>query len=185
MLLALLSVLTGLVYPLAMTGLAQVLFSNRANGSLIQDGGRVVGSELIGQSFSDPRFFWGRPSATTPSAYNASASSGSNLGPTNPALREAIVARRAALGLAPTSTEPRVPVDLLTASGSGLDPHLSPASVYFQLPRVARARGMSEQTLKSLVDRSVEPRVLGILGEPRVNVLKLNLALSTAADARP
>ena len=170
----LLTVLTGVIYPFTVTGLAQALFRDRANGSLISDNGEVVGSELIGQPFSDPRYFWGRLSATE---YDAAASSGSNYGPTNPALLEAVQARIDALrAVDPDNAEP-IPVDLVTASGSGLDPHISIAAAQYQVPRVARYRDLSEDEVSALVDRFTEGRQFGILGEPRVNVLKLNLAL--------
>jgi potassium-transporting ATPase KdpC subunit len=172
-----LSILTGIAYPLAVTGLAQLFFPDRASGSLENRDGRVVGSRLIGQPFSAPGHFWGRPSATGPVPYNAAASSGSNLGPTNPALLAAISDRVAALRAAdPTATGP-VPADLVTASGSGLDPDISPAAAYFQVPRVARARGLSESRVRELVAAQTRGRTLGLLGEPRVNVLMLNLAL--------
>jgi K+-transporting ATPase ATPase C chain len=178
---ALFTVLTGLVYPAVTTGVAQLLFPHRANGSLMVRDGRVRGSELIGQPFSDPAYFWGRLSATGPTPYNAAASTGSNLGPTNPALAEAVRARVAALRSAdPTQTGP-VPVDLVTASGSGLDPHISPAAAAYQVGRVARARGRAADDLQALVDRSTERRALGLIGEPRVNVLLLNLALDSLA----
>jgi K+-transporting ATPase ATPase C chain len=170
----LLTVLTGVIYPLTVTGLAQALFRDRANGSLISDNGEVVGSELIGQPFSDPRYFWGRLSATE---YDAAASSGSNYGPTNPALLEAVQARIDALRAVDPDNEEPIPVDLVTASGSGLDPHISIAAAQYQIPRVARYRGLSEDEVSALVDRFTEGRQFGILGEPRVNVLKLNLAL--------
>jgi K+-transporting ATPase KdpC subunit len=170
----LLTVLTGVIYPLTVTGLAQALFRDRANGSLISDNGEVVGSELIGQPFSDPRYFWGRLSATE---YDAAASSGSNYGPTNPALLEAIQARIDALRAVDPDNEEPIPVDLVTASGSGLDPHISIAAAQYQVSRVARYRGLSEDEVSALVDRFTEGRQFGILGEPRVNVLKLNLAL--------
>ena len=170
----LLTVLTGVIYPLTVTGLAQALFRDRANGSLISDNGEVVGSELIGQPFSDPRYFWGRLSATE---YDAAASSGSNYGPTNPALLEAIQARIDALKAADPDSQEPIPVDLVTASGSGLDPHISIAAAQYQIPRVARYRGLSEDEVSALVDRFTEGRQFGILGEPRVNLLKLNLAL--------
>ena len=170
----LLTVLTGVIYPLTVTGLAQALFRDRANGSLISDNGEVVGSELIGQPFSDPRYFWGRLSATE---YDAAASSGSNYGPTNPALLEAIQARIDALKAVDPDNQEPIPVDLVTASGSGLDPHISIAAAQYQVPRVARYRGLSEDEVSALVDRFTEGRQFGILGEPRVNVLKLNLAL--------
>jgi K+-transporting ATPase ATPase C chain len=170
----LLTVLTGVIYPLTVTGLAQALFRDRANGSLISDNGEVVGSELIGQPFSDPRYFWGRLSATE---YDAAASSGSNYGPTNPALLEAIQARIDALKAVDPDNQEPIPVDLVTASGSGLDPHISIAAAQYQIPRVARYRGLSEDQVSALVGRFTEGRQFGILGEPRVNVLKLNLAL--------
>jgi K+-transporting ATPase ATPase C chain len=176
-LLAFLTVLTGLVYPLAVTGLAQALFPVQANGSLLRQGDRVAGSALIGQSFDDPGYFWGRPSATAPFPYNAAASTGSNLGPSNPALIDAVQARIAALRAAdPGNSEP-APVDLVTASASGLDPHISLAAALYQAPRVARTRGMDILVIRQLVARATEGRQFGFLGEPRVNVLKLNLAL--------
>ena len=177
LMLALLTVLTGGVYPLLVTGIAQGLFPHQANGSLIEQDGKVVGSELIGQPFSDPKYFWGRPSATGPVAYNASASSGSNLGPLNPALEEAVKVRIDALKASdPANTAP-IPVDLVTASGSGLDPHISPAAASWQAPRIARIRGLSEAGVMQFVDAHTEGRQLGLLGEPRVNVLALNAAL--------
>lgn len=168
------TLLTGVCYPAAVTGLAQLAFSGQANGSLIRVGDVVVGSSLIGQPFDDPAYFSGRPSATAPVPCNGAASSGSNLGPMNPALHEAVAERVLAFGAG-------VPVDLVTASGSGLDPHISPAAAYFQAPSVARARGMSEAQVRELVDAHVEGRTLGLLGEPRVNVLRLNLALDALA----
>ncbi|MFA6091956.1 MAG: potassium-transporting ATPase subunit KdpC [Elusimicrobiota bacterium] len=174
-----LSVLTGLIYPAVMTGAAQLLFPGKANGSLIERGGKIAGSELIGQPFSEAGRFWSRPSATGPYPYNAGASSGSNLGPTNPALLDAVKARVEALRKADPDNAAPIPVDLVTASGSGLDPHISPAAAFYQVPRVARALKRSEEGLRSLVEHHVEGRWLGILGEPRVNVLKLNLALET------
>jgi K+-transporting ATPase ATPase C chain len=171
------TLLTGLAYPLAMTGLAQAVFPYEANGSLLERSGRVVGSEIIGQPFDDPRYFWGRPSATDPFPYNAAASAGSNLGPTNSALEEAVKARVVALRAAdPGNTQP-IPVDLVTASGSGLDPHISVAAALYQVPRVARARDLSQEQIQALVGQFTEGRQYGLLGEPRVNVLKLNLAL--------
>ncbi|MCX6027792.1 MAG: potassium-transporting ATPase subunit KdpC [Chloroflexi bacterium] len=176
-LLALFTLLTGVVYPLAVTGLAQVIFPIQANGSLIRQDGRIVGSALIGQPFDDPRYFWGRPSATAPFPYNAAASSGSNLGPSNPALFEAVQARIAALQAADPGNTQAVPVDLVTASGSGLDPHISLAAALYQAPRVARVRGLDAEAVGQLVAQHTESLQLGFLGEPRVNVLKLNLAL--------
>jgi len=177
LLMLVLSLITGIVYPFALTGVAQLLFSRQANGSLVELRGRVVGSELIGQSFQDPRYFWSRPSATTPMAYNAAASSGSNLGPLNPALADAVRERVAALRQADPGNSSAVPVDLVTASGSGLDPDISPAAARYQVSRVARLRGLQASTVQSLVDAQTQPRQWGVLGEPRVNVLRLNLAL--------
>jgi K+-transporting ATPase ATPase C chain len=175
--LALLTLLTGVIYPLAVTVVAQAAFPVQANGSLIVKDGQAIGSEWIGQPFDDPKYFWGRPSTTEPFPYNAASSSGSNLGPTNPALMAGIQARIDALKAAdPTSTQP-IPVDLVTASGSGLDPHISPAAAEYQVARVARARGLDEAVVRQLVAQYTQGRDLGVLGEPRVNVLDLNLAL--------
>jgi K+-transporting ATPase ATPase C chain len=171
------TVLTGLLYPLVVTGIAQLVFPHQANGSLIVQNGQIVGSTLIGQQFTDPKYFWGRLSATGPYPYNAAASSGSNLGPTNPALLDEVKGRIAALKAAdPSNTQP-IPVDLVTSSGSGLDPDISVAAALYQLPRVARLRGLSESALRTLVDQYTHGRQLGFLGELRVNVLQLNLAL--------
>ena len=176
-LLVLLSVLTGLVYPAIVTAIAQVVFPHQANGSLIVKDGKVVGSSLIGQPFDDPKYFWGRPSATSPFQYNAGSSSGSNLGPTNPALTKAVQERVDALRAADPGNTALVPVDLVTTSGSGLDPHISPAAARYQVSRVAKARKLDEAAVRRLVEQHTEGRQFGLLGEPRVNVLALNLAL--------
>ena len=171
------TILTGIVYPLAVTGLAQLIFPARANGSIIMQNGKAVGSSLIGQPFDDPKYFWGRPSATSPFPYNSAASSGSNLAPSTPALQDNVKGRITALkGADPLAPTP-VPVDLVTSSGSGLDPHISPAAAAYQVKRVAAQRGMDEATLRALVSANTEPRQFGLLGEPVVNVLRLNLAL--------
>lgn len=177
--LAALTLITGFLYPLVITGLAQVLFPQQANGSLILIDGKPVGSSLIGQPFDAPQYFWGRPSATAPFPYNAAASSGSNLGPTNDTLMKAVQARIDALKATDPDNPLPVPVDLVTASGSGLDPHISPASAAYQVRRVARVRGVEEGMIRQLVSQHTEGRQFGILGEPRVNVLALNLALDT------
>lgn len=176
----LLSLVTGLAYPLLVTGVSQSLFASQANGSLVTVDGKTVGSALIGQSFAEPKYFWGRPSATGPMSHNAGASSGSNLGSRNPALADAVKARIEALRAADPENKVAVPVDLVTASASGLDPHISRAAADYQLARVARTRGIPEAQVRQLVDAHTEGRLLGFLGEPRVNVLQLNLAL----DAR-
>jgi K+-transporting ATPase ATPase C chain len=173
----LLSIVTGIVYPVAVTGIAKVLFPEAAEGSLIVENGKPVGSRLIGQNFTDPKYFWGRPSATGPMPYNAGASSGSNQGPLNPALKDAVKARIDALKASdPTQTAP-IPADLVTASGSGLDPQISPAAARWQAPRIARIRNLSVAEVNKLIDAHTEGRQFGLLGEPRVNVLPLNLAL--------
>lgn len=176
-----LTVITGFAYPLLVTGLSQVFFPGKANGSLIQKDGKTVGSALIGQTFDDPRYFWSRPSATTP-AYNAGASSGSNLGPSNPALHKAVQERVEKLHQSDPQNSTPIPIDLVTASGSGLDPDITPAAAYWQVPRVARVRGVPEERMRALVDRHIEKRFLQLLGEPRVNVVALNLDLDTAAS---
>lgn len=178
MMLCIWTLLTGVVYPALVTSLAQVLFPDQANGSLIRDGqSKTSGSALIGQSFNGNQYFWGRPSATAPYAYNASASSGSNLGPTNPALADAVKTRIEALQAADPENKAPVPVDLVTASGSGLDPHISPAAAEYQINRVAKARHIDPGKLRKLIRSHTEGRQWGFLGEPRINVLKLNLAL--------
>jgi K+-transporting ATPase ATPase C chain len=175
--LILFTLITGVAYPLVVTGIAQVIFPFQANGSLIVKDGKVVGSALIGQPFDEPRYFWGRPSATSPFGYNAASSSGSNLSPTNPDLIKAVQGRVEALRAADPGNTAPVPVDLVTASGSGLDPHISPAAALYQVPRVARERKLAPDAVRALVERNTEGRFWGLLGEPRVNVLALNLAL--------
>jgi K+-transporting ATPase ATPase C chain len=172
----LLTIVTGALYPVVVTAVAQIFFSQTASGSIVAHGGRRVGSELIGQSFTSPGYFWSRPSATGPHGYNAAASSGSNLGPTNPALLDAVKQRVEGLQADPNTDGPP-PVDLVTASASGLDPHISPAAAEYQVRRVAVARGKSVEAIHKVVAAYTEPRWLGILGEARVNVLLLNLAL--------
>jgi K+-transporting ATPase ATPase C chain len=184
-----LTIVTGVLYPLAITGVGQAAFPNQANGSIISKDGKVVGSSLLGQEFSDPKYFWGRVSATSPAPYvsfngdKSTGSSGSNLGPTNPTLVDNVKARIDALKAADTAAgfhrpaDQRVPVDLVTSSGSGLDPHISPAAAEYQVGRVAQARGIDERTVREAVIRHTEPRAFGVLGEPVVNVLELNLDL--------
>lgn len=172
-----LTLVTGVAYPLLVTGLAAALFPAQAAGSLIERDGKSVGSALIGQNFSDPKHFWGRPSATSPMAYNAANSSGSNLGPLNPALTDAVKGRVEALRAADPGNAAPVPVDLVTASASGLDPHISPAAARYQVARVAKARGLAVERVRGLVEQQTETPLLGFLGESQVNVLKLNLAL--------
>ncbi|MFL9964728.1 potassium-transporting ATPase subunit KdpC [Paraburkholderia sediminicola] len=174
---AVLTALTGLAYPAVMTAIGQAAFADQANGSLLEQNGKLVGSQLIGQQFDAPQYFWGRLSATSPMPYNAQGSSGSNLGPTNPALLDEVNGRLAALKAAGTDMSKPVPVDLVTSSGSGLDPEISPAAAAYQIARVAQKRGLAPNDVQALVDRFTTGRQFGILGEPRVNVLKLNLAL--------
>jgi potassium-transporting ATPase KdpC subunit len=174
---AVLTVLTGIVYPLAVTGISQLLFARTANGSIVTVNGTAVGSELIGQPFSAPEHFWSRPSATGPQSYNAAVSSGSNLGPLNPALTDAVKARIDALKAADPGNDKPVPVDLVTASGSGLDPDISLAAAYYQATRVAAARNVTVDHIEMLIEQHATRPWLGIFGEPRVNVLRLNLAL--------
>lgn len=180
---AVLTLLTGFLYPLVVTGVAQGLFATQAEGSLIRQDEEVIGSTLIGQLFAGPGYFWGRPSATGPMPYNAAASSGSNQGPLNPALLEAVKARVAALRDADPGNDALVPVDLVTASASGLDPHVSIAAANYQVSRVARFRSLPIERVQQLVDKSTERSLLGFLGPPRVNVLRLNLALDDLARA--
>ena len=182
--LGLFTLLTGGLYPAAVTGIANVVFPSQAKGSLIIDGGKVVGSELIGQPFDHPGYFWGRPSATSPHPYNGGSSTGSNTGPTNPALKEAIEARIKALRDAYPG-DAKVPVDLVTASGSGLDPHISLAAAVFQLDRVVATRGLARAEVLRLIEQSTTPRTLGVLGEPVVHVLRLNRALDALAGGPP
>lgn len=181
LLLVAMTVVTGGLYPALITAAAQALFPFRANGSLLVKDGKAAGSELIGQPFSDPARFWSRPSATTPFPYNAGSSSGSNLGPTNPALFNAVKARVEALRKADRGNDAPVPVDLVTASGSGLDPHISPEAGFYQAPRVARVRRVPLEDVRRLIERHIERPALGFLGEPRVNVLLLNLELDELA----
>jgi K+-transporting ATPase ATPase C chain len=181
LILVVLTLITGAAYPALVTAIAQGLFPHQANGSLIKQEGKVVGSELIGQPFSDPKYFWSRPSATSPMPYNGGSSSGSNLGPLNPALEDAVKARIAALKVADPGNTAPIPVDLVTASASGLDPQISPAAAEYQVMRVARLRNLPAKEVRRLVAAHTESRQLGVLGEPRVNVLKLNLALDQLA----
>jgi len=180
----LLTLLTGIAYPLVVTGIGQAAFHDQVNGSILQSGDRAVGSRLLGQPFSDPKYFWSRPSATGPQPYNGAVSSGSNQGPINPALEAAVRDRIAALHAADPGNTAPVPVDLVTASGSGLDPHISPAAAEYQVARVARTRKMTEADVREAVAAATDDRTFGVLGEPRVNVLELNLALDAHADAQ-
>ena len=178
------TILTGIIYPLGVSGLAQLIFPSQANGSIMVKNGKPVGSALIGQPFDDPKYFWGRLSATAPFPYNSAASSGSNLAQTNPTLLNNAKARIAALKGADPEASASVPVDLVTASGSGLDPHISPASAEYQVRRIAAKRGLEEALIRALVAANIEYRQLWILGEPRVNVLKINLALDEITKKR-
>ena len=172
-----LSIITGILYPFLVTGIAQVFFYKQANGSLIYRNGKSVGSVLIGQSFDDPKYFWGRVSATSPASYNAASSSGSNIGPSNSALLDEVNARIKALQAADPDNKALIPVDLVTSSASGLDPHISLAAAYYQLGRIARLRGIPPEDIKTLLRKYTQDRFLGVIGEPVVNVLELNLAL--------
>jgi potassium-transporting ATPase KdpC subunit len=174
-----LSVITGIIYPLFITGIGQIFFHNQANGSLIYADGKPIGSSLIGQPFDDPKYFWGRVSATSPVPFNAQASSGSNLGPSNPTLLDAVKARIKALKEADPDNKNPIPVDLVTSSASGLDPHISLAAAYYQISRVAAARRLSQDFVKKIINRHTSGRFLGIIGEPVVNVLELNLTLDS------
>jgi len=175
--LLLFTILTGIIYPVVVTGISQVVFAHQANGSIITKNGKAVGSSLLGQEFGDPKYFWGRLSATTPYPYNGGSSSASNLGPNNPDLMKAVQARIQALRSADPGNEARIPVDLVTASGSGLDPHISPAAAEYQLHRVAKIRGIDQAKIRALIERHTQGRWIGLIGEPVVNVLELNLAL--------
>lgn len=181
----LLSVITGLIYPLLVTGISQALFPAQATGSLIFRDGKPIGSRLIGQNFTDPKYVWGRLSATAPQPYNAAASGGSNLGPLNPALQEAVGSRVKILREADPGNIALIPVDLVTASASGLDPHISPAAAEYQIARVARVRGLSLDAVQTLVAQHTEDRQWGVFGEPRVHVLELNLALDGLQQPKP
>jgi len=179
LLLIIFSILTGMIYPLAITGIAQVVFPRQANGSLILRDGKPVGSSLIGQPFTDPKYFWCRPSATSPMPYNAESSAASNLGPTNPDLVNTVATRVATLRKADPGNDAPIPIDLVTSSASGLDPHISPAAADFQVRRVAKARGMDESIVRQIVAKHTEGRTFGLLGEPRVNLVELNLDLDS------
>jgi K+-transporting ATPase ATPase C chain len=182
--LVLLTILTGVVYPLIVTGIAQVAFPHAANGSLIVVNGKTLGSELLGQPFDDRKYFWSRPSATSPQPYNGASSGASNQGARNPALADAVKDRIKALRDADPDNKAPVPIDLVTASGSGLDPHISVAAAEYQMGRVAKARGLTTQQVRVLVDQNTQRRTLAVLGEPRVNVLVLNLALDRVANGK-
>ncbi|HEX7915934.1 potassium-transporting ATPase subunit KdpC [Rudaea sp.] len=183
-LLLMLTVVSGVLYPLAVTGVAQAIFPNQANGSLIERDGKAIGSELIGQLFTDPKYFWSRPSATAPFADNSASSGGSNQGPTNQALTDTVKQRIDALHAADPGNPAPIPTDLVTTSGSGLDPDISPAAARYQLARVARARGRGEAEIAAFIEQASAGRQFGVLGESRVNVLRLNLLLDSAASAK-
>ena len=175
--LLLFTLLTGIIYPLVVTGIAQVIFPHQANGSIITKNGKAVGSQLIGQQFEDPKYFWGRFSATTPNPYNGGSSSGSNLGPNNPDIMKAVQSRGDALHSADPANSAKIPIDLVTASASGLDPHITPAAAEYQIHRVAKARGLEDAAIRDIVANNTRGRWLGVIGEPVVNVLELNVAL--------
>lgn len=177
MILALMTFLTGFIYPASITAAAQLLFPRRANGSLIEQNGKTIGSELIGQSFTTPNYFWSRPSATSPYPFNGENSSGSNMGPSNPNFLATVKERAAQFRQLNSEAQLLIPVDLVTASGSGLDPDISPAAAFYQIPRIAKARNIAEQDLQKLIEHLIQPRSFWILGEPRINVLQLNIAL--------
>lgn len=177
--------ITGIIYPLVVTGIGQALFPSQAAGSLVMSGGKAIGSSLIGQPFSDPKYFWSRPSATSPQPYNGTGSTGSNLGPLNPALIDAVKSRIDALHAADPGNKAPIPVDLVTASGSGLDPEISLAAAYYQAPRIARVRALSLDSVRNLIAAHAKGRVFGLFGAPRVNVLELNLALDGTQAGKP
>lgn len=182
-LLGLMTILTGLLYPLCVTGIAQLLFPWQANGSLIKENNKLIGSALIGQSFDSPNYFWGRPSATSPYPYNAASSSGSNMGPSNPAFLETVKERINHLQKNDLANHQLIPVDLVTASGSGLDPDISPLAAFYQAPRIAKANHIPEKQIEDLIKNLIHPRRFGILGEPRINILALNIALNQLRSA--
>jgi len=176
--LILFTIMTGLIYPLVVTGFAQLFFPWQANGSLIEQNDKIIGSALIGQSFDSPDYFWGRPSATSPYPYNAEASSGSNMGPSNPSFLETVKERALAIKKSDLENHLLIPVDFVTASGSGLDPEISPLAAYYQVPRIAKAHRISEEAIRELIQNQIKNRTFILLGEPRVNVLQLNIALN-------
>ena len=175
-----LTIITGIFYPLLVTGIAQAFFHAKANGSLIHIDGKIIGSTLIGQPFDDPKYLWGRLSATSPIPYNSSSSSGSNIGPSNGALLETVKSRIEKLRAADPKNKTPIPVDLVTSSASGLDPHISLAGAYYQIPRIAKRRGLSGNIVKSIIDRNANGRLFGLIGEPVVNVLKVNMDLDSS-----
>lgn len=182
MVFAILTIITGVLYPLLVTGIARTFFREKANGSLIYKDGKMVGSSLIGQQFDDPKYLWARPSATSPVPYNSGSSSGSNIGPSNPLLLEAVKARIEKLRAADPENKTPIPIDLVTSSASGLDPHISLAGAYYQTPRIARKRGLSLNIVKNIIDRNTDGRLFGLIGEPVVNVLKVNMDLDSGKN---